>query len=157
MFEFHVTVPRESNLEEFKRHCAEHKIKYAVLALGNGERDIMTSVRSENLYTFLDLENLFPDHVRTKVEVRPNDRYDALYYEAHFDGFVPGLPWAVNTVKKTPLISSTYRSNKYSLKDFTRSANFLADFYNLPRPEIEQIIYDNNQSWDDAWINCPIL
>ncbi len=156
MFEFHVTVPRESNLEEFKRHCAEHKIKYAVLALSNGERDIMTSVQSEYLYTFLDLENLFPDHVRTKIEVKPSDRYKALYYEAHFDGFVPGLPWAVNTVKKTPLISSTYRRNM-RLVDFTDLVKSIADTCNLPHPEIEQIIYDNNESWDDEWIYCPVL
>lgn len=157
MFEFHITVPRESNLKEFERHCKAHGVKYAVLALSNGERDIMTSVRSKDLFTFVELENLFPDYVRTKIEVQPSDKFEALYYEAHFDGLVPGLPWAVNTVKSSPIISSTYRKN-ISLQNFKRSVYFLADFYNLPRPEIEQIIFDNNREWDSDWIkHCPVL
>lgn len=152
MYEFHISVPRDTPIQKFKDDCEAFDIKYAILSLSNGQLDLMTSIKAKSWLEIRRPLELFPSRTRTKIECMPTTNYRALYYEAHFDGFIPGLPWAVNIVKKTPLISSTLRQYNISLEDFTHNTCVIANMNNLPRPDIEQIIYDSNQSWDDEWI-----
>ena len=155
MYEIHITtnnIPKD----EYVSLMEKIGIKCAVLLLDNGEMHQMTSVRTKDSKDtpriIKALKDFGLDILRVKVECCPEPDEKFRYLEAHFDGIVKLLPYAVNIVKQNPILSSTARSHTMSLEDFIERVNQMADLAGLPHPEIEGIIFDDNENLDSLWM-----
>lgn len=153
-YEIHITT-ETIEVPDFCDRLNHIGIKPAVLLLNTGEFHQMTSYIAEaqletlRVIDLLQAVGLKP--IRVKIE-RPPSGETSLYYEAHYDGMIPGLPCAVNIVKKEPIISATYREYNMRLDIFRKLAYNLAQEYNLPKPYIEECVFDNNIELDDNWM-----
>jgi len=142
MYEVHVTVPREMQPRDFITRAGSHKV--VVLSLLNGQRDMMTNVKTKNyLQTVTDLIRIFPEFTRIKVEADPKSPEWGLYYEAHFDGYIDGLPQSLNMLNGKRY--STLRSHDVD--------EFYESIKNYDKVKIEKVIIDTNPEWDDEWLN----
>lgn len=160
MYEIHITT---KNIEKdmYISLMQEVGIKCAVLLLDSGEMHQMTSVRSKDFNTVNHIRDILAlaelEEIRVKVECFPQPNESYLYLEVHFDGIIPGLPYAVNIVKQAPILSSTARSYTMSLNDFSERVNQMAELTGLPCPEIEAISFDDNPELDSLWMKNLVL
>ncbi len=156
MYEIHITTKTIPVKDFCNALYYAGGIKPAVLMLSSGEVHQMTSERVED-NAFLEANRMVSalmdqglEILRVKIESAPTGQ-PCKYYEAHFDGLIPGLAYAVNIIKETPILSSTLRSRD-SLTNFSARAFKLARENKLPRPDIEEIIFDNNEKLDSLWL-----
>lgn len=148
MYEVHITVPRETYPKYFLLICNKILgVRGLYLNLLNGQVDMMTSTKTSSyMNEVVRLTKVLTNFTRIKVEANPYTcKESSLYYEAHFDSYINGLPQSFNMLNGKRY--STLRMSGVTLAEFEA----VVETYGQSA-QIEAVIIDTNPNWDDEWV-----